>query len=79
MNQPTSAETLQALKQLTALARSRGDETMAVLLSGVQLYAELGREYELLDVMRSFAAEIQPVVEGTPSAEQLRQLYDRHD
>ena len=50
---------------------------MAVLLAGVELYSRLGREYELLEVMRKFASEIQPAVDNTPSAEELRRLYER--
>lgn len=77
MERPTSRETLAALHNLVDEARARHDETMAVLLSGVELYARLGREYELLEVMRKFATEIQPVVDNTPSADDLRRLYER--
>jgi hypothetical protein len=77
MERPTSGETLAALRKLVDESRARQDETMAVLLSGVELYARLGREYELLEVMRKFALEIQPAVNNTPSAEELRRLYER--
>lgn len=75
----TSQPTLDDLQRLVEVARRRGDGTMAALLTGIQLYARLGREYELLEAMRTFAHEIQPAVEGTPSAEQLRELYERRD
>ena len=77
MEYQTSPETIEALQNLVELASSRGDETMAVLLSGVLLYARLGREYELLQVMRNFATEVGPAVENTPSAADLRKLYER--
>lgn len=67
------------LHRLRERARERGFETLAVLLSGVELYSALGREYELLDVMRRFAAEMQDVVENTPTAAQLRELFERED
>jgi hypothetical protein len=77
MERPTSGETLAALRKLVDESRARKDETMAVLLAGVELYSRLGREYELLEVMRKFASEIQPAVDNTPSAEELRRLYER--
>ena len=77
MERPTSPETLAALRDLSVQARARQDEPMAVLLSGLELYARLGREYELLEIMRNFAADIQPAVENTPSADELRQWYER--
>ena len=77
MEKPTSSVTLEALRELIYKARGRGDETMAVLLSGVALYATLGREFELLEQMREFAMNIEPAVENTPSADQLRDLYNR--
>jgi hypothetical protein len=52
---------------------------MGVLLAGIELYATLGREYELLEVMKRFAEDIREAVENTPSAAQLRELYQRED
>ena len=77
MDQPTSPETLAALRKLRDAAQGRGDEAMAVLLSGIELYARLGREYELIEVMKQFADEIRPAVENTPTAEELQALFDR--
>ena len=45
MEPPTSSETLATLRDLIVQARARQDESMAVLLSGFELYAGLGREY----------------------------------
>ena len=52
---------------------------MAVLLSGIELYATLGREYELLEVMKRFAEDMREAVENTPTAAQLKVLYERED
>jgi hypothetical protein len=43
----------------------------------VELYAVLGREFDLLEVMRSFAHDMHQAVEGTPSVRQLEQLFQR--
>ena len=51
---------------------------MAVMLAGIEVYVSLGREIELLDLMRKFEAEIRPAVEGTPSADDLERLYRRN-
>jgi hypothetical protein len=79
MQQPASPETLAALRQLIQQAHRSGDETMAVLLTGIELYANLGREYELLEIMKRFAEDMREAVENTPSAAQLRELYERGD
>jgi hypothetical protein len=79
VHQPTSPDTLHDLRALRERAAARGDHTMAVLLHGLELYAGLGREYELLEIMKQFAEEMQPIVENTPSAEQLKALYERPD
>jgi hypothetical protein len=79
MERPTSPDTFADLRRLIQDAEGRGDRTMAVLLRGVDLYAGLGREYELLDIMRGFAAEVKDAVHNTPSAEQLRALYEREE
>jgi len=55
----------------------RGDQRLALLLAGVELYALLGREFELLEVMRSFAHDMHEAVEGTPSARELEELFNR--
>jgi hypothetical protein len=55
----------------------RGDRRLALLLAGLELYATLGREFELLETMRTFAHEMHDAVQGTPSARQLEELFNR--
>jgi hypothetical protein len=43
------------------------------------MYVSLGREVDLLEAMRDFEREVRPAVEGTPSVEELHQLYNRSD
>jgi hypothetical protein len=74
---PTSDESLEALRRLRHAAAERGDERLALLLAGVELYATLGREFELLEIMRAFAHEMHEAVEGTPSAKELEELFNR--
>jgi hypothetical protein len=71
----TSDQSINDLRKLAEKARSRGDECLAVILAGVDLYVSLGRELELLDSMRQFEADIRPAVEGTPTADELERLY----
>ncbi|MCS6951639.1 MAG: hypothetical protein RMK57_03810 [Bryobacterales bacterium] len=72
----TSEDSLEALRRLRDEARRRGDETLAVILTGVELYASLGREFELLEMMKKFADEMKEVIEQTPTVEELRRLYE---
>jgi hypothetical protein len=48
-----------------------------MLLAGVEAYIAVGREWELLDVMRQFAHDAQYMVENTPTAEELRKLFEQ--
>jgi hypothetical protein len=73
--QQTSEASLRELRQLANNARARGDETLAVLIAGIDVFISLGREMELLEFMRHFETEIRPAVEGTPSASELERLY----
>jgi hypothetical protein len=57
----------------------RGDYCLAVLLAGVELYVSIGREWELLEVMRKFAHDAEDMVRNTPSAAELKRLYERED
>jgi len=50
-----------------------------MLLAGVDVYAAVGREWELLEVMRNFAHEAEEMVRNTPSASELKRLYERDD
>jgi len=68
---------LDLLRQTRYEIAERGDSGLALLLAGVELYAILGREFDLLEVMRSFAHEMNRVVEGTPSVRDLEQLFER--
>lgn len=72
---PPSDDSLRALRRLRDDVRKRGDECLAVLLSGVDVYASLGREWELLEVMKKFADEIHEAVHNTPTVEELEELY----
>jgi hypothetical protein len=74
---PVSDISLQDLGRLITQVRSRGDECLAVLLEGVEMFVSLGREVELLEIMSEFEREIRPAVEGTPSATDLERLYSR--
>jgi hypothetical protein len=47
-----------------------------MMLAGVELYVSIGREWELLEVMRQFAHDSEEMVRNTPSAEDLKKLYD---
>jgi hypothetical protein len=71
-----SEQSVQELRRLRDQAFQRGEDCLGTLLAGVDLYIALGREIELLEAMRRFANEIRPAVEGTPTAEDLRRLYE---
>ena len=74
---PVSETSLQDLGRLITQVRSRGEECLAVLLEGVEMFVSLGRELELLEIMSEFEREIRPAVEGTPSVTELKRLYDQ--
>jgi hypothetical protein len=74
---PTNPESLELLRRLRNELAERGEERLALLLAGVELYATLGREYELLDIMRVFAHEMHEAVQGTPTAIELEELFNR--
>jgi hypothetical protein len=75
--QPTSDESLELLRRLRHQVATRGDSNLALLLAGVELYATLGREFDLLDVMRTFAHDMHEAVEGTPTIKELDELFNR--
>lgn len=68
---------MELLRRLRHDVADRGDETLALLLAGVELYATLGREFELLEIMRAFAHDMHEAVEGTPTAKELEELFNR--
>lgn len=74
---PASPESLESIRRLRLEVEERGDRSLALLLAGVELYATLGREFELLEIMRDFAHEMHEAVEGTPTARELEELFDR--
>lgn len=74
---PTDPESIELLRHLRHKIAERGDARLALVLAGVELYATLGREYELLEVMRTFAHEMHDAVQGTPTAKELEELFDR--
>ena len=74
---PTNPESLDLLRQLRREIATRGDAHLALMLAGVELYAVLGREFDLLEIMRTFAHEMHQAVEGTPTARELEELFDR--
>jgi hypothetical protein len=77
--QPASPESVQELRQLRARAVERGDECLATLLAGVDLYVALGRELEILELMRQHAYDLRVAVENTPTAKDLERLHEMED
>jgi hypothetical protein len=75
--QPTSDESLELLRRLRYRVAELGDQRLALLLAGVELYAVIGREFELLEIMRTFAHEMHEAVEGTPSIRDLEDMFNR--
>ena len=67
------------LRRLRAKATARGDECLAMLLGGIELYVSVGREWELLETMRKFAHEAEEMVHNTPTVNELKRLYERDD
>jgi hypothetical protein len=57
----------------------RGDDCLALLLAGVHLYVTVGRELELLEVIRTFAHQAEHMVKNTPTANDLKRLYEQED
>jgi hypothetical protein len=74
---PTNPESLELVRRLRQEIQERGDERLAMLLAGVELYVTLGREFELLEIMRTFAHEMHEAVEGTPTSKELEELFNR--
>jgi len=68
-----------ALRRLREEVNQRGDDCFGLLLAGVELYTTVGREMELLEIMRQFAHDAQEMVRNTPTAAELKKLYERDD
>jgi len=77
--QPPHPESIEGLRRLQREVKQRGDECLAMLLAGVDVYAAVGREWELLEVMRKFAHDAEEMVRNTPSAAELKKLYERDE
>ena len=77
--QPPNPESLSGLRRLREEVAQRGDECLAMLLAGVDMYTAVGREWERLQIMRKFAHESEEMVRNTPSAAELKKLYERED
>jgi hypothetical protein len=75
--QPSSEDSIELLRRLRRQVAERGDQRLALLLAGIELYAVLGREFELLEIMRTFAHDMHEAVEGTPSIKELEELFNR--
>ncbi len=77
--EPPHSDSMAALRQLRQEVQERGDECLGMLLGGVEMYVSVGREWELLEAMRKFAHDAEEMVNNTPSAAELKRLYDRED
>ena len=73
---PPSRESLDALERFIRESSERGDECLSILLAGVDLFVRAGREFELLETMRKGAEDMREAVENTPTAQELRRLFD---
>jgi hypothetical protein len=77
--QPPNPESIAGLRRLHEEVKQRGDECLAMLLAGVDMYAAVGREWELLEVMRKFAHDAADMVRNTPTVADLKKLYESDD
>ena len=58
MIRPPHPESLKALRRLREEVNQRGDEQLDLLLAGIEVYISIGREWELLEIMRKFAPQV---------------------
>ena len=77
--QPPHADSISELRRVRESVSRRGDECLALLLAGIDLYVTVGREWELLEIMRKFAHDAEEMVRNTPTAAELKLLYERED
>ena len=77
--EPPDQDSLSELRRLREKIDWRGDRCLAMLLGGVELYVSVGREWELLEIMRKFAHDAEDMVRNTPTANELALLYERDD
>jgi hypothetical protein len=76
---PPHPDSISELRHLREKVSRRGDQCLSLLLAGVDLYVSVGRELELLEIMREFAHEAEEMVHNTPTAAQLKELYERDE
>jgi hypothetical protein len=76
---PPHPDSVAGLRRLQQEVSRRGDDCLALLLAGVDMYTSIGREWELLETMRKFAHEADEMVRNTPTAAELKKLYERQD
>lgn len=77
--QPPHDDSMASLRRLQQEAKKRGDNCLAMILAGVDVYVSVGREAELLEIMRDFAHGAEDMVRNTPSADELKKLYERDE
>lgn len=73
---PPHSQSMEGLRRLRQQVHQRGDDCLEILLGGIELYVSIGREWELLETMRQFAHDAEDMVRNTPSAAELRRLYE---
>lgn len=76
---PPHPDSILGLRELQKEVSQRGDECLAMLLAGIDVYTAVGREWELLEIMRKFVHDAEEMVRNTPSAAELKKLYERDD
>jgi hypothetical protein len=76
---PPHPDSISGLRRLREQVSKRGDECLALLLGGVDMYVSVGREWELLEIMRNFAHDAEEMVRNTPTASELKRLYEQED
>jgi len=74
---PPHPDSILSLRRLQSEVKERGDECLAMLLAGLDVYTAVGREWELLEIMRKFAHDAEEMVRNTPTAAELKKLYER--
>jgi hypothetical protein len=74
---PPHPDSVSDLRRLREEVGRRGDDCLALLLAGLDLYVSVGREWELLEIMRNFAHDAEEMVRNTPTAAELKKLYER--
>jgi len=77
--QPPHPDSIASLHRLRQEVSDRGDDCLAMLLGGLDLYVSVGREWELLEAMRRFAHEAEDMVNQTPTAAELKELFNRQE